>query len=107
MNQFVPCLTVQRDGPELAAITLGHPLLDDYLAFVGARARTNSWLAATSPRRPRPSPEDPLSEAPTLHLHSGSGMTEARKGPECEAKRWPWAQRRAEGHLEKTIQRTA
>ena len=35
MNQFVPCLTVHRDGPELAAITLGHPLLDDYLAFVG------------------------------------------------------------------------
>ena len=25
--------------------TLGHPLLDDYLDFVAARARTNTWLA--------------------------------------------------------------
>lgn len=48
MNQFVPCLTVHRDGPELAAITLGHPLLDDYLAFVAARSRTNTWLAVAS-----------------------------------------------------------
>jgi hypothetical protein len=32
----------------LEAITLGHPLLDDYLAFVGARARTNTWLAIAS-----------------------------------------------------------
>jgi site-specific recombinase XerD len=48
VNQFVPCLTVQRDGPELASITLGHPLLDDYLTFVGPRARTNTWLAVGS-----------------------------------------------------------
>jgi integrase/recombinase XerD len=48
VNQFVPCLTVHRDGPESAAITLGHPLLDDYLAFVAARARTNTWLAVAS-----------------------------------------------------------
>ncbi len=48
MDAFVPCLTVHRDGPELAAITLGHPLLDDYLAFVAARARTNTWLAVAS-----------------------------------------------------------
>ncbi|EUA16043.1 integrase family domain protein [Mycobacterium xenopi 4042] len=26
----------------------GHPLLDDYLAFVAARARTNTWLAVAS-----------------------------------------------------------
>jgi integrase/recombinase XerD len=26
-------------------ITLGHPLLDDYLVFVAARARTGTWLA--------------------------------------------------------------
>ncbi len=26
-------------------ITLGYPLLDDYLAIVAARARTNTWLA--------------------------------------------------------------
>ena len=26
-------------------ITLGHPLVDDYLRFVSARARTNTWLA--------------------------------------------------------------
>jgi hypothetical protein len=29
-------------------IRLGHPLLDDYLAFVAARARTNTWLAVAS-----------------------------------------------------------
>jgi integrase/recombinase XerD len=33
---------------ELVAITLGHPLLDDYLAFVAARARTNTFLAVAS-----------------------------------------------------------
>jgi site-specific recombinase XerD len=32
----------------LAAITLGHPLLDEYLAFVAARARINTWLAVAS-----------------------------------------------------------
>ena len=42
---FTPCLArVPRTGhPE--AITLGHPLVDDYLAFVGGRARPNTWLA--------------------------------------------------------------
>jgi integrase/recombinase XerD len=39
------CLTRSGDGAELRAITLGYPLLDDYLAFVGARARPNTWLA--------------------------------------------------------------
>jgi site-specific recombinase XerD len=29
----------------LVELRLGHPLLDAYLAFVGARLRTNSWLA--------------------------------------------------------------
>jgi integrase/recombinase XerD len=45
VEQFVPCLTRHLDGAELTAITLGDPLLDDYLAFVAARARTNTWLA--------------------------------------------------------------
>lgn len=48
MDAFLPCLTVHRDGPEWAAITLGDPLLDDYLAFVAARARKNTWLAIAS-----------------------------------------------------------
>jgi site-specific recombinase XerD len=39
------CLTRSTAGTELRAITLGHPLLDDYLAFVGARARPNTLLA--------------------------------------------------------------
>jgi integrase len=39
------CLTRSGVGAELRAITLGQPLLDDYLAFVGARARPNTWLA--------------------------------------------------------------
>jgi hypothetical protein len=33
-------------GNQLLAITLGHPLLDDYLEFVAARARPNTLLAA-------------------------------------------------------------
>ena len=45
---FVPCLIRHQGGAELAAITLGHPLLDEYLAFVAARARTNTWLAVAS-----------------------------------------------------------
>src|SRR5438067_2594969 len=32
-------------GSQVQALALGHPLLDDYLAFVGARARLNTWLA--------------------------------------------------------------
>lgn len=48
MDAFMPCLTVHRDGPELSAVTLGDPLLDDYLAFVAARARVNTWLAVAS-----------------------------------------------------------
>ena len=44
----MPCLVRAREGSELRAITLGHPMLDDYLAFVGARARANTWLAIAS-----------------------------------------------------------
>src|SRR5258708_19590688 len=32
-------------GSELQRLQLGDPLLDEYLAFVGARARRNTWLA--------------------------------------------------------------
>jgi hypothetical protein len=38
-------LTRTSPGGEVREIRLGHPLLDDYLRFVGARARTNTWLA--------------------------------------------------------------
>jgi integrase/recombinase XerD len=48
LSLFVPCLVHARRGDNLRAITLGHPLLDDYLAFVGVRARTNTWLAVAS-----------------------------------------------------------
>jgi integrase/recombinase XerD len=48
VGQFVPCLIHHRQGRELESITLGHPLLDDYLAFVAVRARTNTWLAVAS-----------------------------------------------------------
>ncbi|MDQ2739466.1 MAG: hypothetical protein M3Y35_12820 [Actinomycetota bacterium] len=41
-------MTVHRDGSVLTAITLEHPLVDDYLAFVAARARMNTWLAVAS-----------------------------------------------------------
>jgi integrase/recombinase XerD len=43
VDRFVPRLIVRRNGSELTSITLGHPLLDDYLVF--ARARSNTWLA--------------------------------------------------------------
>jgi integrase/recombinase XerD len=42
---FLPCLVRSMRGSEIESITLGHPVLDDYLAFVGARARANTWLA--------------------------------------------------------------
>ena len=33
------------DG-DVHSLAVGHPLLDDYLAFLGARVRLNSWFAA-------------------------------------------------------------
>ena len=33
------------EGSELRAITLGHPLVDAYLEFIGARGAVNTWLA--------------------------------------------------------------
>ena len=42
---FVPCLVRSMEGPELVSITLGHPLVDGYLEFVGARGAVNTWLA--------------------------------------------------------------
>src|SRR6266542_2082314 len=33
-------------GSHPETITLGHPVIDEYLAFAGARLRLNSWLAA-------------------------------------------------------------
>jgi integrase/recombinase XerD len=40
-----PCLVRDFDGDVLVGIRLGHPLVDRYLSFVGARLRLNSWLA--------------------------------------------------------------
>ncbi len=48
MTTFSPAFGRTYRGPRLQAITLGHPLLDEYLAFVGARARANTWLAVAS-----------------------------------------------------------
>ena len=42
---FVPCMERVMEGSELRAITLGHPLVDAYLEFVGARGAVNTWLA--------------------------------------------------------------
>src|SRR6516164_2035598 len=41
----MPCLARSAADGEIEKITLGHPLLDDYLVFVAARARANTWLA--------------------------------------------------------------
>jgi hypothetical protein len=48
VKEFVPSLIRRWDGSELASITLGDALLDDYLAFVAMRARRNTWLAVAS-----------------------------------------------------------
>ena len=43
--EFMPCLARSAADGQIEKITLGHPLLDDYLVFVAARARTSTWLA--------------------------------------------------------------
>jgi integrase/recombinase XerD len=45
---FVPCLMQVREDGVLRGLTLGHPVLDEYLVFVGSRARPNTWLAVAS-----------------------------------------------------------
>jgi integrase/recombinase XerD len=42
---FVPSVERVVQGSELRSITLGHPLVDAYLEFVGARGAVNTWLA--------------------------------------------------------------
>gem|GEM_PF-1464165 len=44
----MPCLIRSTADDGIQVIRLGHPLLDDYLAFVAIRARTNTWLAVAS-----------------------------------------------------------
>jgi hypothetical protein len=67
------CLTRSTVETELRAITLGRPLLDDYLAFVGARARPNTWLAVVY---------DPLSEG-RLGGRRHPHLTEQQAELEC------------------------
>ena len=43
---FVPCLVRSMERSELISITLGDPLVDGYLEFVGARGATNTLLAS-------------------------------------------------------------
>jgi site-specific recombinase XerD len=45
---FVPCLVQVREDGVVQRLTLGHPVLDEYLVFVGSRARLNTWLAVAS-----------------------------------------------------------
>ena len=42
---FVPRMERVMGGRELRSIALGHPLVDAYLEFVGARGAVNTWLA--------------------------------------------------------------
>jgi len=42
---WTPSLSQHLVAGQPETITLGHPLVDDYIAFVGARARRNTWLA--------------------------------------------------------------
>ncbi len=41
----MPCLIDDVSEGDVAEVRLGHPLVDDYLVFVGARARRNTLLA--------------------------------------------------------------
>jgi hypothetical protein len=41
---WVPAMERVMAGRELRSITLGHPLVDAYLEFVGARGAVNTWL---------------------------------------------------------------
>lgn len=43
--QWTPSITLSSPAGEPETISLGHPVVDDYLTFVGARARRNTWLA--------------------------------------------------------------
>lgn len=43
--RFVPSMERVMEGSELRTIALGHPLVDAYLEFVGARGAVNTWLA--------------------------------------------------------------
>lgn len=42
---FVPNMAVSRLDGQVDSIALGHPVIDEYLVFIGARARPNTWLA--------------------------------------------------------------
>jgi site-specific recombinase XerD len=42
---FLPSLVRSMQGSQIRSVTLGHPVVDSYLEFVGARARPNTWLA--------------------------------------------------------------
>jgi hypothetical protein len=44
--RFVPMMERVMDGRAVRSITLGHPLVDAYLEFVGARGAVNTWLAS-------------------------------------------------------------
>ena len=45
MSVMVPYLMKTVSGGQVRSIALGHPLLDDYLEFVAARARPNTLIA--------------------------------------------------------------
>jgi integrase/recombinase XerD len=45
MSVMVPCLMKTVSGGQVRSVALGHPLLDDYLEFVAARARPNTLIA--------------------------------------------------------------
>lgn len=47
MNSIISGLVKNVSGGELQSVALGHPLLDDYLLFVAARARVNTLLAVS------------------------------------------------------------
>ena len=42
---FTLCLVRSMVGSEFQSLQLGDQLMDEHLAFVGARARRNIWLA--------------------------------------------------------------
>src|ERR1035441_9927074 len=58
---FAPRLVRSVEGSELVSITLGHPLVDEYLEFVGARGAAGAH--ATLPRGVSPAEAGALLDA--------------------------------------------
>lgn len=82
---WMPCLVMSKHrGSEVERISLGNKFVDDYLAFVGARVRPNSWLAAGFDLKVffAAVPKEPAEVTPADIL----GFIEAQRAPRAGSK---------------------